>query len=249
VRQLLPEPLDEADPVPLYASDTRPCNGPRPWVLIDMIASIDGATAVEGRSARLGGPADRAVFHAIRAVADVILVAAGTARAEHYRAPRLDDRLVTMRRNRGQADQPRLAIVSRQLDLHEGVPALHDPTARPLVITTANSPADRRSALSERADILTHGTNGVDVTAALEALRRTYGAEIVVAEGGPIFNAVLAAADAIDEVCLTLAPTLVGGSSARVIHGGHPIASPFDLVRVLEEDGYLFLRYSRRPHA
>ena len=53
-----------------------------------MVATVDGATAVDGRSGGLGGPADKGVFGAIRAVADVILVGAGTVRAERYGSPR-----------------------------------------------------------------------------------------------------------------------------------------------------------------
>ena len=67
----------------LRRAPRRPPTG-RPWVLVNMVASIDGATAVDGRSGGLGGPGDKAVFHALRAVADVILVGAGTVRAEHY---------------------------------------------------------------------------------------------------------------------------------------------------------------------
>ena len=49
-----------------------------------MIATIDGATAVGGLSGGLGGPADQALFTVLRSQADVVLVAAGTVRAEHY---------------------------------------------------------------------------------------------------------------------------------------------------------------------
>ena len=49
-----------------------------------MIAIIDGATAVSGLSGGLGGPADQALFAVLRSQADVVPVAAGTVRAEHY---------------------------------------------------------------------------------------------------------------------------------------------------------------------
>jgi len=49
-----------------------------------MIASIDGVTAVAGLSGGLGGPADQALFAVLRSQADIVLVAAGTVRGEHY---------------------------------------------------------------------------------------------------------------------------------------------------------------------
>ncbi len=62
-----------------------PAPSDRPWVIVSMISSVDGATAVDGRSGGLGNDTDRAIFRLARAAADVILVAAGTVRAEQYR--------------------------------------------------------------------------------------------------------------------------------------------------------------------
>jgi riboflavin biosynthesis pyrimidine reductase len=59
------------------------------------------------------------------------------------------------------------------------------------------------------------------------------------------------AEDLVDEIFLTLAPMLVGGNGVKnVIEGAQadpPV--PLELVRVLESEGYLFLRYliSRPP--
>src|SRR4051794_37753697 len=66
VRQLLPEAVDDVDPLDCYGRDARPSPGDRPWVLLGMIASADGSTAVDGRSGKLGGAADKAVFAAVR---------------------------------------------------------------------------------------------------------------------------------------------------------------------------------------
>jgi len=82
MRQLLPCLRDPVDPATLY--DDLPPIGTRPAVRLNMIASIDGGTAVAGRSGGLGGTADQALFTVLRSRADVVLVAAGTVRAEHY---------------------------------------------------------------------------------------------------------------------------------------------------------------------
>jgi len=90
VRQLLPTPGD-VDPVAAYLAAARPAPADRPWVAMSMVSSLDGATAVGGRSGPLGGEPDREVFRAVRAIADVVLVAAGTLRVEGYGPVRLSD--------------------------------------------------------------------------------------------------------------------------------------------------------------
>jgi len=82
MRQLLPFPCDPVDLAALYGD--LPSARTRPAVRLNMIASIDGATAIAGVSGGLGGPADQALFAVLRRQADVVLVAAGTVRAEHY---------------------------------------------------------------------------------------------------------------------------------------------------------------------
>ena len=62
MRKLLPEPADEVDLAGLYADVERRRPPDRPWVLVNMVATADGATAVDGRSGPLGGAPDRQVF-------------------------------------------------------------------------------------------------------------------------------------------------------------------------------------------
>ena len=80
MRRLLPEPSGPIDPVSAYAD--MPHAAGRPAVRLNMIASIDGAIAVDGTSGAVGGDPDRRVYAALRSLADIVLVAAGTARAE-----------------------------------------------------------------------------------------------------------------------------------------------------------------------
>jgi riboflavin biosynthesis pyrimidine reductase len=81
MRQLLPSGPDVDSPADLEAVYALP---PHRHVRTNFVTSLDGAVELEGRSASLGGPADRAAFMAMRAVADVVMVGAGTARAERY---------------------------------------------------------------------------------------------------------------------------------------------------------------------
>jgi 5-amino-6-(5-phosphoribosylamino)uracil reductase len=136
-----------------------------------------------------------------------------------------------------------LAIVTRScaLDLNS---SLFTEGARPMVLTVASAPPDRVAAARQVADVLIAGEHNVDLRAALQLLGKA-GHRSVLAEGGPSLNAQLAATDLIDELCLTVAPYLVGGDSRRILTG-----PPTDMVRfvphtICEDDGYLFLRLRR----
>ena len=77
----------------------------RPWLRVNMVSTVDGAaTGDSGRSGSINNAADKRVFDQLRALADVIVVGAGTARTEGY----------------GPADRP-IVVVSRTGDLPDGL--------------------------------------------------------------------------------------------------------------------------------
>ena len=65
----------------VYDDAPRPT---RPWVFANMVAGIDGSVAIDGRTKEMSSDADRALFHHLRTIADVIFVGASTVRDEHY---------------------------------------------------------------------------------------------------------------------------------------------------------------------
>jgi riboflavin biosynthesis pyrimidine reductase len=228
VRQILPFPADPADLVAVYGD--LPDAGSRPAVRLNMISSVDGATALAGVSGGLGGPADQEVFAVLRAHADVVLVAAGTIRAEHY----------------GPLPLP-TAVVSRSLRFDWDSPFFTSPGFRPLVVTVAGAPAPDLKRAGEVAEVIVAGERDVDLPLAVDALGAR-GFRRVLAEGGPSLNGQLAAAGLLDELCLTLSPLVVGGEAKRILAGTGPVAGPrWRLCSLCEGDGFLFLRY--RPPA
>ena len=246
MRELLPHPADDVDPLEAYGADIRAPQGDRPWVMANMVASADGATAVEGVSGALGGGGDLMVFTALRTIADVILVAAGTANAERYGPARTDQARTAWRAERGRPPAAQIAVMTGSLSIDPGLPlfAESDDGPRPLVLTGRGAPPDRRRALHEVAEVIDLGDDRVDLSAALQELRRR-GAEIVLVEGGPALLGQMATADLIDELCLTVSPVLAGGDSRRVLHGAEAGIRRLDLDRILEQDDELYLRYVR----
>jgi riboflavin biosynthesis pyrimidine reductase len=243
VRQLLPEPLADVDPVAAHAGRPRPAAEERPWVLLNMIASVDGATAVDGMSGGLGGEADKAVFRALRAVPDLVLVGAGTIQAEHYGPVRTPPEIQELRVDRGQAPRPRIAVITGRLQLDLGLPLFTEAgDDRPLIVTTAAGAARAADGLDAVADLVVAGDETVDLATALANLRAE-GTGVVLGEGGPSLNGSLVAAGLVDELNLSLSPTVAGGDSSRIVRGAPPAIRPLELDLVLEQDGLLFLRY------
>jgi riboflavin-specific deaminase-like protein len=243
---LLPTPAPSVDAAALYTAGPRRPVGGRPWVLANMISTVDGSsTDTHGRSGGLGSEADRDVLIAVRAVADIVIAGAGTVRAENYGPARVPADLQAQRAARGQAPRPRIAVVSASLRLEPTMRLFQESSdERPLIVTVDSADADARRRLEPVADMIVAGDERVDWHRALTALRQDAGAGVVVVEGGPIVNGQLVADDLVDELCLTLAPALAGGDAARVVHGAIPDASrPLRLAHALEADGYLLLRY------
>lgn len=243
MRQLLPTYADDADVEAAYDT-ARERHGNRPHLLVNMVASADGATVVEGLTAKLGSPGDKHVFFLLRSLADVILVGAQTVRAEGYGPPKLDDARKKRRVARGQTPLPRIAVVSRSLQLDWSSRLFTDPANRPLVLAPTSADQTALGHAGAVADVVVAGEGVVDLADALAQLSRT-GITVVLCEGGPTLNAQLAENGLIDELCLTISPSLVGGANRPGIIGSAQLQGLVDLelLHVLEEDGFLFLRY------
>jgi riboflavin biosynthesis pyrimidine reductase len=239
MRRLLPSPAEDVELAEAYA---YPDDG-RTWVRANMVSSVDGAAVVDGRSEGLSTPGDKRVFAALRGLADAVLVGAGTARTEGYRSLRAKPEHGSRRRALGQRPAPVLVLVSGRLDLDPDSPLFHGGAERTLVVTSAAS-GGRREQLASVADVIVAGTTRVDISAALDALSDR-GLTRILCEGGPHLLADVAAAGRLDELCLTVAPQLVGGDGSRILAGPH-LDKSVALAQLLEDDGALFARYVRQ---
>jgi riboflavin biosynthesis pyrimidine reductase len=216
-----------------------------PWLRVNFVASIDGAVTVDGLSAGLGSEADRRVFDLLRVPCDVVVVAAGTVRAEGYGPLVVDEYHADLRSRLGFAPQPRFGIVSRSLDLDPDDRIFRDAPTRPLVLTTRSADRARRDALARVADVVECGdeqVDGIELRTQLDdrGLRRVH------SEGGPALFGALIRSGAVDEVCLTVAPLLAGGSAGRISSGDAPdVPVELALAHVVQSEGTLLLRYGR----
>lgn len=239
MRSLLPS-VDEVDAASAYAYPT-PLT--RPWVRANMVASVDGAAQLEGRSGGLSSGVDRHVFATLRGLADAVLVGAGTARVEGYRALRPKPAVAELRAGLGLQPAPTLVVVSGRLDLSAASELFHGGHARTIVATVARSDRDRRAELAEVADIVVAGETTLDIPALMAALGERQLLRVL-CEGGPRLLADITRAGCLDELCLTVEPRLVAGDAKRVLDGP-PADAPLALAHLLEQDGTLLARYVR----
>lgn len=226
MRRLYPIPDIETDVARLYDVVRSPHPDGRPWLGICMVASLDGSTVVDGASSALSNPRDVEVLHTLRRLADVIIVGAGTVRAEGYGPPKTP----------GQ----RIGVVTSTGDV--------DVTSSLFTSGAGFLICSERTPVAAHVDALRAGRDGVDLALALARLGEVSpGASFVQAEGGPALNGALLDADLVDELDLTISSRLVGGSGPRVAIGGRDTSVDFDLAHLaVDEESFVFSRWVRR---
>lgn len=245
IRRLTTEDDESVDPLEFVPTEPRPPHPDRPWLFTNMVTTLDGATAVDGLSGAIGDEDDAAMFRALRAAADVILVGSRTTNVEAYRPPQRSPAVDRARAGSGRAERPIIAIVSASLSIDLELELFSDPTYRPIVFTVDDAPLDRRRGLDLVADVVSFGSETVDLARALGHLASA-GHRTVLSEGGPSINGQLIAADLVDEWNLTIAPTLASGDAARAAHGAAtPDLRSLELDRCWLGERAMFCRWVR----
>lgn len=220
MRVLVGPDLDpRTDLAELYAAPADP------WLRVNMVETLDGAaTGDSGRSGSINNAVDKVVYDQLRALADAVVVGAGTARVEGY-AP---------------VDRPTV-VVSRRghvPDLLRGGP----PGAVLLATCAEAELLDQARELLGDEHVLVLGADRVDL-AALKPALAARGLTQLLGEGGPHLLRDLVAAGVADELCATIVPRLVGGEHPRITQGP-PVDVPLRLHLLLEAEGTLLGRWT-----
>lgn len=241
MRRLLPAPTEPVDPYDAYRVPAG-----QPFLRVNMVSSADGAATDErGRSGGLTGEGDQELFRTLRALADGIVIGAGTVRIEGYGPHRLRADLAERRRADGRTEPAPIVVVTRSLDLDFTAPLFTEAAVPTVVLTCDASPAGRRADAAKAARVLVAGDHEVDLAEGLRLLREELGLSHLLCEGGPTLNVPLFSADLVDELCLTLSPLLVGGSGPRILPALLGTRH-LELSQLCEQDAELYLRYALR---
>ncbi|MCT7369789.1 pyrimidine reductase family protein [Mycolicibacterium llatzerense] len=236
---------DESLLTPLYS---YPDQLDRPWVRANMITSLDGGATDDGSSGGLAGPGDRALFGLMRQHADVILVGAATVRIENYSGAQMSAAQRQARQLRGQAEVPPIAVITHSADIPHDAKLFTRTEVPPLLLTSRDSIDDtyhRFTGLAEVIDASGTAPDRVDSHAVLRIFAER-GLMRVLTEGGPSLLNMLIEDDLIDEMCVTIAPILVGGQARRIASGPGEAHTRLRRSHVLTDTaGYLYTRYVR----
>ena len=235
--------VDDSRLVDLYAypDGLQSC-----WVRGNMISSLDGGATDDGKAGGLAGAGDRAVFSLMRHAADVILVGASTVRIENYSGAQLPVAARQERQHRGQAEVPPIAVVTRSANIDPHALLFTRTEVPPLILTTSRFHDDARRRLGSVAEVIDASgrePDSVDNATVLKILAER-GLYRVLTEGGPLLLGSLIEEGLLDELCLTVAPILVGGGSKRIVTGMGSVHTRMRRTHLLtDDDGYLYSRY------
>jgi riboflavin biosynthesis pyrimidine reductase len=266
----LPQELRE-----LYDGDLHfgTSSAARPFVIANFVSTLDGVVSYEikgdsgGSAISSSNPGDRFIMGLLRASADAVLVGAGTLNdvsAKSLWTPEYvypdakrfyaDYRVNAMHK----PEYPLLVIVSGsgQLELERAI--FRTPPMRTVIVTTlaGRDELTRRGAAtpgSVEVHALDSEGGSIAPQAILELLHSQFAVKTLLHEGGPTLFGQFLAADAVDELFLTLSPQIAGrkGDVTRpaIVQGVEfvPGSAPrFQVVSVRERAAYLYLRYRRQ---
>jgi len=256
----------------LYGRLAFPADVGRPWVISNFVSSIDGVVAFNDPvplgqgEISASNPHDRAVMGLLRAMADAVIVGAGTLRAvprhlwaAEYIYPPLTEAYAALRVALGKPPAPLTVIVSASGEVDTTLPVFQQPDAPTLLLTTADGAARLAGrSLGPRVRVLTAAAQGsvsarATLDAALLALSAvgSAGQPLLLVEGGPRLLTRFVAEGLLDEQFLTIAPQLVGRDDQfhrpGLIEGQRLAPEHPQWARLLsarQADSYLFLRYT-----
>ena len=219
----MPNASEVVDLQDLYGlSRVRHSTG-RPSVGLCMVMSIDGSTVVEGKSTLLSNTAYRGVLVALRSAADTVIVGAGTIREEMYEIP--------------SKHGLRVGVVTRTGKMNLNTNLFRSGVGFLIMPEDAKTPETEF-----KLEIIKTGKGNVDLKNAISRLPGSF----VQLEGGAILNASMFAANLIDEINLTISQMVTGADSQRLANGAQPMHSDYQVAHILEDAGFMFIRYVRK---
>ena len=242
--RLYPLPAQEMSAGAIYEDLELPPPGrrdpSRPYVIINMVSSVDGRTNLEGKSSRIGSAIDRQAMRTLRSKADAVMVGAGTVRAERLSLG-LDEP--------SSEPQPLAVIVTESGNVPLGRNLISAEHQEVVVITPQDAPIDLHD--SARVLRVPAGTSsGADLGEAIKLLKAEHAVDLLLVEGGPVLNHALISSSLADELFLTLAPKLIGETpygSPSILNGPTRQTLDVHLLSVHLAADELFLRYNLHP--
>ena len=245
ILRLYPSPGREVSGI--YEDLTLPPSGhgdvARPYVIVNMVSSVDGRTSKEGKATGMGTRIDRQSMRTLRSRADAVMIGAGTLRAEK----------LSLGLDETDRVQPLAIVVTHTGNIPLEAHLVATEKQEVLILLSDKAPQGVPERLREVAQVMKAPADSagvVDLDRALRALKAERGIDVLVVEGGPGLNHGMISRNLVDELFLTVAPELLGGTAAETVTllrgpeipaRGRPA---LELVSIHLAGSELFLRYS-----
>jgi riboflavin-specific deaminase-like protein len=225
---------------------------PRPCVVLHFAITADGKVSTGNRTpARFTSARDKQRLLEVRALADAVLVGRGTLEKDRMSMDLPDQRLRERRMREGKSEYPLRVILSASGNISASSAVFQKGNAPIVIYSTEKMAPSQRCLLNEHATVHLSESDELDIFWLLRHLYENYRVRSVVCEGGPTLVKALACADTIDEIYLTIAAKIFGGSAAPGLSGlpGEflPASRRFQLIDIDRGDNECYLRYRRSP--
>lgn len=217
------------------------------FVRFNFVMTADGGATHHGVSGAIGGEGDKRLFQLLRRHAHVLLMGAGTIRAEGYEGDLLGAEDKKWRNARGLSEHLPVALISGRLNLNPKSEFFTKSPVKPIIYTAKNASQEAREKLARVAEIVNAGHGSVEPVLVIEDLVAR-GFSMIHSEGGPTILGDFQQANLVDSLCVTLAPKLAGPGEKRIGGEGSPaenVLRDMKLHNVLEHQGELHTEYRK----
>lgn len=199
----------------------------RPHVLMKTAMSLDGKIANPDRSPLLlSSSHDAEAVDELRAAHDAILVGGTTLLRDDPRLVVQSALLQNKRRKQGLAEQPAKVAVVEVAKLKSSSRFLSMGTGEKIIFTTFHTPTEYLGRLQQQASVYATPGSAVPLGEAMRMLGAHHGIRRLLLEGGGALNAAMIAAGLVDEVRVSIAPTIVGGHDTPTLVDGLGLRLP-----------------------
>lgn len=243
-----------------------PAQPDRPHVIANFVATLDGVVSLNVPGQSGGGEIsgfnqhDRMVMGILRAVADAVVVGAGTLRAvphhlwtPEYVFPSLADAYQQLRAALSKSGPPLNVIVTARGEIDLELPVFRSGRVPALIVTTEHgSRLLHEQPLPASVQVRSvPGSGPIGARQVLDTIFAVRPGTLILVEGGPRLFGDFLAEQCLDELFLTLAPQIAGRDDAverpgLVAGKSFAPANPLwgKLVGLKRAEEHLFLRYA-----
>ncbi len=221
-----------------------PHTGERPLIACNMVTSLDGKVTAGGtQPASLGSSFDLKTMGVIRSHFDAVLAGGNTIRLHPYYLG-VPSALAGGRIKKGLEFQPLTVLLTKSGNLDPHSKLFTAPPRPPIIITSQKGAGNLSISIQEQSNI--EVVDNSDPQGIVTLLQEKYQVKRLLVEGGPSVNFQFMQARLLDELFLTLHPSLIGNRADLSLSAGDHVlgtAANIHLLSVNRQGDELFLRY------